>query len=583
MNAEVISVLPNKVKISVDDLKQFETAANQLKVGSYLRISDSNDVALIAIIDSFLIEALNDGTRKHILEATPLGVLSDGKFQRGGDSIAIPPKKVEPAKKDEITAIYNSEIDEKDKFCFSKLAGQLSIEIPVEGNKFFNKHIGIVGSTGSGKSTTIASIIQNAVKQKNDGYSGLNNSHIIIYDIHSEYNSAFPSANSISIDDLILPYWLLNSDELEELFLESGDHNNYNQASVLRSVITANKRKHNPDVDKVFYDSPLKFDIEEVVNCLHNLTKETRNAKADGRYMIVGECTYTKDAKIDASHGVSLEGGKKYEMYFTKKFEFHPTKSQSVSKGSYADGTLDKFLSRISSKYKQERLNFIFGSKSKTITFEETVKQFLGYKTDNENNVTILDLSGVPFEVLSITVSLISRLLFDFGYHYKKYIEASGQSGKEIPILLVLEEAHKYVPKSDLARFKSSKTSIERIAKEGRKYGVTLLISSQRPSEISETIFSQCSNFLAMRLTNPDDQSYVRRMLPDTFGNLTTNLSSLRTGEALLMGDAASLPSLVKIDLPDNEPSSRDIKYLREWKKEWEEINFSKFTGEWLK
>jgi DNA helicase HerA-like ATPase len=187
----------------------------------------------------------------------------------------------------------------------------------------------------------------------------------------------------------------------------------------------------------------------------------------------------------------------------------------------------------------------------------------------------------VPFEVLSITVSLITRLLFDFGYNYKKYAESKLDKQHDIPILLVLEEAHKYVPKSDLARFKASKNSIERIAKEGRKYGITLLLAIQTPSEISETIFSQCSNFVATRLTNPEDQNYVRRILPDTFGSLTSNLSSLKTGEALLMGDATILPSLVKIDETDMPPSSSDIPYLKLWKEQWKQLGFEKFTKQW--
>lgn len=182
---------------------------------------------------------------------------------------------------------------------------------------------------------------------------------------------------------------------------------------------------------------------------------------------------------------------------------------------------------------------------------------------------------------MSITVSLISRIFFDFGYNYKRYSSSQPEKQHDIPILLVLEEAHKYVPKSDLARFKASKNSIERIAKEGRKYGVTLLLSSQRPSEISETIFSQCSNFIAMRLTNPDDQNYIRRILPDTFGNLTSNLSSLQTGEALLMGEATILPSLVKIDVTVLPPSSSDIPYLKLWKNEWSTLDFTKFTSQW--
>jgi hypothetical protein len=141
----------------------------------------------------------------------------------------------------------------------------------------------------------------------------------------------------------------------------------------------------------------------------------------------------------------------------------------------------------------QDRLQFLFGPAADTATLEGTLRSLLGYG-EKQSNVTIVDLSGVPFEVLSITVSLISRILFEYGYHYKVMRTRANETiNTDAPLLLVYEEAHKYVPNSDLARFRASKFSIERIAKEGRKYGVTLLLSSQRPSEISETIFSKRS------------------------------------------------------------------------------------------
>ncbi|KAA6305157.1 hypothetical protein EZS27_043192, partial [termite gut metagenome] len=172
------------------------------------------------------------------------------------------------------------------------------------------------------------------------------------------------------------------------------------------------------------------------------------------------------------------------------------------------NGKLSNFVSRLENKLNDKRMDFLLGEKSHKITFEQTLQQLLGYN-DNKSNVTIIDLSGVPFEVLSITVSLISRIIFEYGYFYKRMRCAKNTNEKinnDIPILLVFEEAHKYVPNSELSKFRASKNSIERIAKEGRKYGVTLLLASQRPSEISETIFSQCNNFIAMRLTNPNDQ-----------------------------------------------------------------------------
>jgi DNA helicase HerA-like ATPase len=191
---------------------------------------------------------------------------------------------------------------------------------------------------------------------------------------------------------------------------------------------------------------------------------------------------------------------------------------------------------------------------------------------------SIIDLSGVPFEVLSITVSLISRLLFDYAYYFKR---KSAESTNDAPLLIVYEEAHKYVPRSDLARYTASRTALERIAKEGRKYGVTAAIVSQRPSEISETIFSQCSNFVAMRLTNPEDQGYVRRLLPDTLGPLTESLPSLSAGEALLIGDSLVMPSMVRLGRPDPEPASSDIAYLEIWRRQWNEVAFKELVDDW--
>lgn len=588
INAEVISVYPNKIKVSVDNLETFKIDGEELKVGSYLRVVDNDNAIMIAIIENFSIEVgtdkENNPTRKYIIEANPLGVLRGDEFQRGGDSIAIPPKKVEPAKSEEIGKIYQNSITESDKFIFSSLSSNQDIKIPVNGNKFFNKHIAIVGSTGSGKSHTVTKIIQKAVEAKNGDFS-LNNSHIVIFDIHSEYKSAFPKANYIDISNLVLPYWLLNSDELEEVLLDTGERDNYNQSSVFRKLVTANKKKHNSDISKIFYDSPLFFDIIEIQNALYNLKNETKNSKNSERIMINDGSYECKESSTNIDTGILLTEDEKIKKYFDSEYKFHPVKNQNITRGDYAEGTLDKFFTRFQEKISQDRLSFLFGEKTKTISFEDVLKNVLGYN-DNQSNVTIIDLSGVPFEVTSITVSLISRIIFEYGYFYKRLRCEKNSNEKinnDIPILLIFEEAHKYVPNSELSKFRASKTSIERIAKEGRKYGVTLMLASQRPSEISETIFSQCNNFIAMRLTNPNDQNYVKKLLPDTFGNLIDKLPSLKAGEALLLGESVVLPSIVQIEKCDLAPSSNDIPYWNLWKEEWKDLNFEDLKNEWYK
>jgi DNA helicase HerA-like ATPase len=593
INAQVISVYPDKIKIIVDDLEDFQEADESLKVGSYLKIEDNENVTLIAVIENFQI-SLKDSfnaegeavsIREHIIEALPLGIVKDGVFERGSDSIAIPPKEVRPASILDVKKIYEESISVDDKFCFAKLSANKNIEVPVNGNKFFNKHIAVVGSTGCGKSHTISRIIQSTVSEKSGDFS-LNNSHIIIFDIHSEYRTAFPDANFIDISNLVLPYWLLNSDELEDILLDTGERDNYNQSSVFRKLVTENKIAHNPKRKKVFYDTPLFFDLEEIENALYNIKNETKNAKSPGKYMINdGSCKLEKGSTT-IDDGVEMSEKERVAKYFEEKFSFFPTKSQNVTKGSYADGTLDKFYNRFVEKLNQDRLSFLFGEESKTISFEETLERLMGFNKSEKSNVTIIDLSGIPFEVLSITVSLISRLIFEYGYFYKRlrcFKNPSEKINNDVPILLVYEEAHKYVPSNDLSKYRYSKQSIERIAKEGRKYGVTLLLASQRPSEISETIFSQCNNFIAMRLTNPVDQGYVKKLLPDTLGGIIDKMTSFKQGEALLVGEAIVIPTIVMIDKCINQPTSNDIPYWNLWKDEWKDLDFIKLKDEWYK
>lgn len=566
-NAEVISVLPNKIKIRVKNLKDFKLAEEKFSVGSYVSVSDSDDCAIIAIIENFIIEQENDNDeRNHILEATPIGFLdSEGNFIRGGNNIAIPPTGVKPASKNEIQNIYN-QISEQKRFTFSKLVQNNEIRVPVDGDRFFNKHIAIAGSTGSGKSHTVAKIIQEAKNAKESSYNGLNNSHIVIFDIHSEYKQAFPEANHLDTSNLYLPYWLMNGDELEELFIETGENQAYNQSSLLRRIITRNKQIKNENIEVVF-DTPVKFSIQEVLNCIVNLSNETRDYKNPSRVMIED---MPKEFSSDEE---------KYDFYFQQELSFSEVVRSKINKGTYNDGSLEKFIYRIKNKISDKRLNFMFGEKATIMNINEILIELLGYKKKNESNITIIDLSGVPFEILSITVSLISRMLFEYGYYLKRI----DRDKCETPLLLVYEEAHKYIPKIQDAKYNSSRLAIERIAKEGRKYGVTLMIVSQRPSEISETIFSQCNNFVVMRLTNPQDQNYVKKLLPDSLGPVIDSLPILRCGQAIIIGDSIIMPSLVSIERCNPEPSSNDIEYLQEWKKPWVNIDFESIIKESIK
>lgn len=405
VKAEVVAVFPNKVKIVVDDLENFRIAEESLRVGSYLKISDNENAVLIAIIENFQIAAKEDGTQDYVIEAFPLGVLRDGRFERGGDALAIPPKRVEPATIADIRLIYGSSLPAKDRFCFSKLATNQEVEVPVDGNKFFNKHIAVVGSTGSGKSHTVAKIIQNAVASKGD--FALNNSHVIVFDIHSEYRTAFPDANFIDSNRLVLPYWMLNGEELEEFFLDT-EANDHNQRNVFNDAVIRDRKTQYPGSDqdrgRIHLDTPLPFDIRSVLQ--HAIDRNTEMVDT-------GE-VYAASNKEKAGQPKLTQGS----LY----------------------GRLTNFVNRLESKINDRRLDFFLGEKSKAITFEETLRSILGYTTEKRSNVTVIDLSGVPFEVLSITVSLISRLIFEHGYFYKRLRCQENPEEKinnDAPILLV--------------------------------------------------------------------------------------------------------------------------------------------------
>lgn len=569
----ILTVAPNLIQIEVMDADQFKQDANDFTIGSYLKISDDSNTSIIALVQSFKIKETSSGgtadstNPSFILDAQPIGFLDDdGKFKRGGQQIAIPPNNVSIADDTILKGIYES-VDEDKKFSFANLAQKPSVEIAVDGDKFFSKHIAVVGSTGSGKSGTVARILQEGINPTADQTARgvLNNTHILLFDLHGEYKTAFPKSKKLDVNSLVLPYWLMNSEELEEMFIESNENNSHNQISQFRYAVIQNKIKHNPSVLNPSYDSPLYFSLKEVHTFLTNLNNEVVG-KIDG-----------ENARPKLSDGTLVDDRCTY--YFDKKRTFVVQSSAAATKASNGpfNGEFDRFVMRLESKINDNRLSFLLKPRKSeteefnTSDFPKILKQFIGYDEAENDNITIIDLSGIPFEVLSIVVSLISRLVFDFCFHYKAVKPLS----TEVPFLLVLEEAHNYIPQSEGAKYQSVKKSIERIAKEGRKYGLSLMIVSQRPSEISETIFSQCNNFVAMRLTNPTDQQYVKRLMPDSVSAITDALPVLERQEALIIGDCIPIPTIVRIKDLSDKPDSNDIHFRTEWKKDWVDITFT--------
>lgn len=572
----IVTIEPNLVQIEVTKPNRFKNKNESFSIGSYVKITDENGVSIIGMLQSYKIKELHDtqddprAFRREpvfILDVQPMGYMDGDRFKRGGHQITIPPNEVAVADAALLRQIFTLGFSKDDSktFGFGSLSYNPQVDIRLEGNQFFNKHIAIVGSTGAGKSCTVAKILQEGIAltkaQREAGER--NNARVIIFDLHGEYREAFPEGRYLSVEDLRLPYWLMSGEELVAMFVENRESNSHNQFSQLRQAITENKRRHNP-TKKVDFDTPVYFSLSEVVNYIRNLNRMTIYQKDDELYFgLSGEPTLVDMNLLWTELDFIPSTGNKN----------HPTIGVKIQKYGGFTGEFDRFVARLENRRQDERLSFIFksGEDLKTDDLKTVLKQFLGHRMDEEDdnsNVVIVDLSGITFDVLNVAVSLVSRLLFNIMY-YSKQLNPKGEV--ENPILLVYEEAHNYIPKSADARYRNVTESVERIAKEGRKYGISAMIVSQRPSEISETIFSQCNTFVVMRLTNPTDQHYVRRLLPDSVSSITDNLSGLEQREALVMGSSIPIPTILKVSevSESRRPKSNDVRFIEKWRKPW--------------
>lgn len=201
-------------------------------------------------------------------------------------------------------------------------------------------------------------------------------------------------------------------------------------------------------------------------------------------------------------------------------------------------------------------------------------QKILGERPQDRKKVVVIDLSPIPYDVRSTVISLILRCVFDFGYWHRRL------KNYAYPIAVFADEAHIYLNDDDTASA-AARHSAERIAKEGRKYGVSLTVISQRPREVSSTILSQCNSFLCLRISNPDDQSYVRNLLPDSVRGITNMFSTLRRGEAILMGDSVMMPTRIRIDRPYPTPSSDDVSFQKQWNVNPSDVDFAGVLHAW--
>jgi len=573
----IVTVSPNLLQVEVTKPNKFKHKNEKFTLGSYVKISDEFEVSILGILKNYKIKDVNEEHNKvnllkkepsFLLDIQPVGYIKGDEFKKGGNTITIPPSEVEIVDSQLLKKMFTHKKSER-AFSFGIIPQSISsskedIRVELDGDKFFNKHLAVVGSTGSGKSCTVAKILQEGIK-KNDNQinrGALNRSKVLLFDLHGEYFNAFqPDCRKLTVNDLQLPYWLMNSEELESFLIDT-EGSDHNQKNILKKAVTWNKKIKNKNEDgsyneKITYDSPVYFNIKEVLQAIKNfnIAKEKDN----------------KIVFLDES-GKDVEISEEINEDIFKKLEQHNAKQARSFHGKFIG-----FISRLENKIYDDRYKFILNQgKEYNILLIDIVKQIIGYEVNDrdlpDSNVIIVDLSGIPYEIVSITVAIISRLIFNFAFHWKR---VNIESDIETPFLIVYEEAHNYIPKMGEAKYKTVRQAVERIAKEGRKYGVSAMIVSQRPSEISETIFSQCNSFVVMRLTNPHDQQYIKKLLPEDINSVTDSLSIFEQRQALVLGDAMPIPAIIEVDkLNSNKlPKSNDVNFIQTWRKDWYEMD----------
>jgi len=511
----LIRIEPGRFEASI-------TKENLGRLGNYVLV-ESKDVQILAFVSSCTEE--DGGFHIGML---PLGeVNADGRFVRGVRHYPMPGAavlEVDEAYLESVFAIYRDY-----GFSLGQVSNRPEQRAYLNPNALFGRSFTILGQSGSGKSWTVASVLQQAVE-------AMPRAHIILLDLHGEYcwrdqqgqiQSAFKEGSYRFIDarHLEIPYWLMTYGELVDLLIDHNDSAASIQTAFLRESLHTLKKKEAERLEMGFVsiDAPIYFSLED----LYTEFKEANELRLD----------------------------------------FGRTKGPLF-------GQFDEFLVKLQSRLNDVRYDFLLKPRRRNSSesLPKLLRDFVGLG-DPKCHITVIDLSGVPFDVRPAVSAQIGRLAFEFNYWNPRR--------RDFPLLLVCEEAHTYIPREGGTRYEGTRRSMERIAKEGRKYGVGLAVVSQRPHELSETVLSQCGTFICLRLANPDDQAYIRGLVPDAESNLMDVLSALGRGEAMVMGEAVPLPIRVQVLAPDPTPHSQDVDYHTAWREGPEDLDVGAIADRW--
>ncbi len=559
------------------------------QLGSYVTIPMDNRTLVGFVTGSGRQEVTTaDIEPQLIMNVQLLGEIHAGRFVRGVNEYPIVGDDVWVAIQKDFETIFGS-FDQllagskhPQSFTLGQFAYNPDFEVKVLGTEMFAKHVGVMGNSGSGKSCTTSRILQEVLD--------FGQSQVVLFDMHGEYRKAFSDEDGqlngnvtyLGVDDLVLPYWLMKYEEIEALFLDRSNPLHVStQISFLRSALLEFKQDAATELNltkSLTIDTPIYFSFEKLKTYAENLN--------DARYVVNDDHLAFSQLALR-----SLPIGEQQRLMREQRCQFNRGNPDGETPHPLFFGKLLGLIDQFDTKFNDRRYRFMLnpiehGLESRhfrdhllkhdrieqTSSLMNHLIRLLTGRVNPRSNLTIIDLSGIPFEIVDITVAVLTRLLFDLNFWTPPK--------QRHPLLLVFEEAHNYIPRVDKGR-NFARVAVERVAKEGRKYGVSAMIVSQRPSELSETVLSQCNSFVVMRLSNPEDQKYVSKVVGDHFAGVIQMLPVLRPGEAFVIGDSVLMPMRTLVKFPSPSPQSANLDFFQAWSQGTEDYDLDDIIDHW--
>jgi len=472
------------------------------------------------------------------------------KFERGITQSPTTGDEVHIVTLQDLNVIYGN-VNEFSSITVGNISVSESLEAKIDIDKLITRHCAILGSTGSGKSNTVAVLLEAIAK------SEFKSSRILVIDPHGEYNDAlkeYSKVYKVNADagkkqhELFIPFWALPFDELLSIFsgnLTEANRDYIRSEIVERKIKVAELMKLKVSKESITADSPIPFSLNQLWFNLDDFERQT----------------YSDQQRTQKTNFVKIGNA---EKLISNEYE-PPTTTNTAPYMNQKAKAILRFTDSIRNKLLNTQYNFLFNCGNLKPDLDGKVTQdintLLAEWLGHDKPITILDLSGIPVEIITSISGTLLKIVYDTLF----WGQNTAAGGKQQPLLIVLEEAHNYLKNGENS---ISSRTVQTIAKEGRKYGTGLLLVTQRPSELDETVLSQCGTLIALRMNNSKDRSRIASAVQDELQTMIDLLPSLRTGEGIISGEAVKIPSRVKFFKIVNAPKSADPKVSEQWKKE---------------